>query len=294
MKKLLYPLLALMFISTTANASGQQSIWKCASAIKADDLNLARTHAADVIILSPIFGEAILNKAAECLDYAFGSGWEYDKTLNALVNGNKEVNALTSKILNEDQNARYYRLVSDLAYLTENSKKQLKAEAKAEAERLELEKIKSKLTATIAQLEKRTSCVRAKRSQTNAELEAINMRFEQGNKSLILDDTHKACTELYSSDKSAAMLNQTCVEAFQRMGHPNLVFSEQKQKADFAAELSGLIVLGMSLEKKLMGAKVKLLEAEGVVTEEGFNQQLADDLEAKSCAEFGYEGVYLD
>ena len=37
-----------------------------------------------------------------------------------------------------------------------------------------------------------------------------------------------------------------------------------------------------------------LTEAAGVVTKEDFNQQLADDLEAKSCAEFGYEGVYLD
>jgi len=305
MKKLLYPLLALMFISTTANASGQQSIWKCASAIKADDLNLARTHAADVIILSPIFGEAILNKAAECLDYAFGSGWEYDKTLNALVNGNKEVNAITSKILNEDQNARYYQLVSDLVYLTENARKQLKeaderrmklakAEVKAEVERLELEELKLRLTATIAKLEKRASCVRAKSSQTNAELDAISMLFEQTNKSLILDDTHRACTELYSSDTSAAMLNQTCVEAFQRMGHPNLVFSETEQKSIFKAELSGLVALETSLEEELMEARVKLLEAEGVVTKEDFNQQLADDLEAKSCAEFGYEGVYLD
>lgn len=294
MKKLLYPLLALMFISTTANASGQQSIWKCASAIKADDLNLARTHAADVIILSPIFGVAILNKAAECLDYAFGSGWEYDKTLNALVNGNKEVNALTSKILNEDQNARYYRLVSDLAYLTENSKKQLKAEAKAEAERLELEELKLRLTATITNLEKRAACVSTKSFQTNAKLEAISKRFEQSNNTLILDDTHEACTELYSSNKSAAMLNQTCVEAFQRMGHPNLVFSEVEPRAEFTAELSGLVTLKTSLEEELMEARVKLLEAEGVVTEEGFNQQLADDLEANSCAEFGYEGVYLD
>ena len=47
-----------------------------------------------------------------------------------------------------------------------------------------------------------------------------------------------------------------------------------------------------------METKVKLLEADGIVTEEAFNQkvsqQIADDLEAKSCAEFGYEGVYLD
>jgi len=90
------------------------------------------------------------------------------------------------------------------------------------------------------------------------------------------------------------MLNQTCVEAFQRMGHPNLVFSEAELRAAFIAELSGLVTLRASLKEELMEAKAKLLEAEGVVTEEDFNQQLADDLEAKSCAEFGYEGVYLD
>ena len=39
------------------------------------------------------------------------------------------------------------------------------------------------------------------------------------------------------------MLNQTCVDAFQRMGHPNLVFSESEQKAVFSAELMGLLEL---------------------------------------------------
>ena len=146
----------------------------------------------------------------------------------------------------------------------------------------------------ITNLEKRAACVSAKSFQTNAKLEAISKRFEQSNNTLILDDTHEACTELYSSNKSAAMLNQTCVEAFQRMGHPKLVFSEAEPRAEFTAELSGLVTLKTSLEEELMEARVKLLEAEGVVTEEGFNQQLADDLEANSCAEFGYEGVYLD
>ena len=271
MMKLIYSLAALMFMATTANANIYDD---CNTALGANDLDKVKNLAATLQRFTSIspFDQPIANL---CVSTALGKV--------VVFRGVKGfVNLAEEKIA---QAAEAARLELEAT---------AKAEAKDKAERLELEKIKSKLTATIAQLEKRTSCVRAKRSQTNAELEAINTRFEQSNKSLILDDTHKACTELYSSDKSAAMLNQTCVEAFQRMGHPNLVFSEQKQKADFAAELSGLIVLGMSLEKKLMGAKVKLLEAEGVVTEEGFNQQLADDLEAKSCAEFGYEGVYLD
>lgn len=136
--------------------------------------------------------------------------------------------------------------------------------------------------------------MRAKSFQTNAKFEAISERFEQSNKTLILDDTYDACTELYSSDKSAAMLNQTCVEVFPRMGHPNLVFSEAELRTTFAAELLGLVTLETSLEEELMVAEVKLLEAEGVITEEGFNQRVADDLEANSCAEFGYEDVDLD
>ena len=51
---------------------------------------------------------------------------------------------------------------------------------------------------------------------------------------------------------------------------------------------------GTQMLKSLIKTKVKLLEADCVVTEQAFNQQLADDLEAKSCADFGYEGVYLD
>jgi hypothetical protein len=72
------------------------------------------------------------------------------------------------------------------------------------------------------------------------------------------------------------------------------VFSETEQRATFNAELSGLVALETSLAEELMEARVKLLETEGVVTGEDFNQQLVDDLEANSCAEFGYEGVYLD
>jgi len=136
--------------------------------------------------------------------------------------------------------------------------------------------------------------VNAKLSQMNADLEAINKRFEQSNQALILDETHEACVELYSSDKPAAMINSTCVEAFQRKGHPSLVFSEREQLANLSAELLELIELEEGLEEELISTKIQLLEAEGVVTKEELNQKVADDLEAKSCAEFGYDGVYLD
>jgi hypothetical protein len=262
MIKLLYSLIALMFISTTANANIYDD---CNTAIGANDLDRVKKLAATLQRFTSIspFDQPVANL---CVSTALGKVVVF-RGVKGFVNLAEEKIAQAAEA---------------------------EAEAKAKAERLELETIKSKLTATITQLEKRTSCVRAKRSQTNGELEAINIRFEQSNKLLILDDTHEACTELYSSDQSAAMLNQTCIDAFKLMGHPNLVFSETEQRATFNAELSGLVALETSLAEELMEARVKLLETEGVVTGEDFNQQLVDDLEANSCAEFGYEGVYLD
>ena len=158
--------------------------------------------------------------------------------------------------------------------------------------------LKSDLMSTIAVVEKRAACVDAKSFKINYELEAISKQFEKINEQLIFDDTHQACTKLYSSDKSAAMLNQNCFAAFQRMGHPNLVFLEAEQKDALITELSILIDLRNSLASELVDTKVKLLAAEGGERDETFKnektQNSADDFEAKSCAEFGYEGVYLD
>ena len=280
MKKLLYPLLALMFISTVANANIYDD---CEAAVSANDLDEVKKLATTLqrfTTISPL-DQAV---ATLCVSTALGKSVIF-RAAKGFINLAEEAEKEAAKAAELELKAKAEAKRLEL---------EAKAEAKAEAERLELEKLKSQLNATIAQLEKRTSCVRAKSSQTNAELEAINKRFEQSNKTLIIDDTHEACTELYFSDKSAAMLNQTCVDAFQRMGHPNLVFSESEQKAVSSAELIGLLELEADLEEELMGAKVKLLEADGVVTEQAFNQQLADDLEAKSCAEFGYKGVYLD
>ena len=124
---------AVIFIAITCGNTvmavqhDYQPIFECSSAIKSEDLDLAKEYAGQMISLSPISGPARLRRAIECLDYAFGEGWRYNQTLNTLVNDNREINIFTAKILNEDQNAAYYRLVSDLAYLTEKAKKQLKA-----------------------------------------------------------------------------------------------------------------------------------------------------------------------
>jgi hypothetical protein len=166
--------------------------------------------------------------------------------------------------------------------------RRLRKEAGAE------EELRSRLEAKIPYLEKQKSCVSTKVAQVNTNLEAIDNQFEIRNQALILDDTHKACIELYSSDKSAAMLSQTCIEAFQRKGHPSLVFSESEQLANLGAELLKLIELEEGLEEELISTKIQLLETKGSVKREEFNQKIADELEAKSCAEFGYEGVYLE
>jgi hypothetical protein len=44
----------------------------------------------------------------------------------------------------------------------------------------------------------------------------------------------------------------------------------------------------------LLVSKIELLRAEGGVSEQELNQIVAENLETKSCAEFGCGGVYLD
>ena len=86
MNKLIYALLTFLMASTAANASGQDSIWKCAPALRTSDLDLARKHAANIIILSPVFGETARTIAIDCLNFSFGNGWLYDKSINSFIN----------------------------------------------------------------------------------------------------------------------------------------------------------------------------------------------------------------
>ena len=120
--------LILLTMSKAVHASGYQPIWQCSSALRSADLDLARNYAAEIILISPIFGEPTLNKAAACLDYSFGDGWVYDKAVRAFINNNIEINYFTVSLLSTEQNAAYYYMTSNTAYQTE-------AIVKLEAER---------------------------------------------------------------------------------------------------------------------------------------------------------------
>ena len=253
-------------------------ILRCVPAVDSKNLDSAKEKASKIIIMSPILGESLRGKAIKCADYAFGDGWVYDKNQSVLVNNSEVVNKNAAKFLSEDQNAIYYQLVADLSYLTENAKARLnKAKkrqeelantaAQANAERLELEKLQSKLKATIANLEKQASCINAKSYRILNKVEAIDDRLDETNRSLILRDTHKACSSLYSDNQTAAMLNQSCIDAFESMGHPNLILAESEQKSVYSSDLIGLRSLEINVQTELLETKVKLLEVDGVVTE---------------------------
>ena len=267
MKKTLKTLMALMFVATSATANIYD---ECEAAVDANNLDEVKKLSATIQELDRI-PVANLIAARVCVSAAIGEPMVYVKKTKSFI---------------------------PLAEFEARNAQKALSEAEKAAERIALEKLKSDLMSTIAVVEKRAACVDAKSFKINDELEAISKQFEQRNEQLIFDDTHQACTKLYSSDKSAAMLNQNCIAAFQRMGHPNLVFLEAEQKDALITELSILIDLRKSLASELADTKVKVLVAEGGKREETFKnemtQNLADDLEANSCAEFGYEGVYLD
>jgi hypothetical protein len=99
---------------------------------------------------------------------------------------------------------------------------------------------------------------------------------------------------LYRDKKSAAMLNQSCIDAFKSMGHPSLVLAEVERKSVYSNELSGLMSSIANTQKTLEEILVTLLEAENNDGNTVAQQNAAYLREAKSCAEFGYEGIYLD
>ena len=274
MKRLLYPLLALMFISTTANANIYDD---CETAVSANNLNEVKKLAATIQRLNTIANSNLI-AARLCVSTALGEPMVFMAATQSFITL-VEFKALQAKKELSEAKKRAERL---------------KLGAKKKAERLKLEAMKEK----IVKLEKQVDCIMAKSSEITIALDSIDKRFEKTNRmvnqSLILNDTHKACSELYSSDQSAAMLNQSCIDAFQSMGHPKFVLAESEQKSVYSNELTELAGLKVNLMANLLSTQIELGEAEGIFTEQELYQKLADDLEVKSCAEFGYEGVYLD
>ena len=271
-------LITVLFLAL-ASPSSAYVYDACEAAITKGDTAKIQEFA-DIILETKIISPRVREKAENCVSAASNTRMVFRQLRWVEASEQQKVEAAEAKRKKEVAAEKRQREVK---------RQKIAADAR--------QKVKDQLTslnADLRKLEKQQSCVRAKSSNTSIELDGITKRFEQKNQSLILNDMNEVCTKLYASKKSEALLNQSCVDAFNQMGHPNLVFSEGEQKAVLSAEVVSLLLLELSLNKDILDTKIKILEVDGIMTEQAFNQKMSDDLAAKSCAEFGYEGVYLD
>lgn len=189
---------------------------------------------------------------------------------------------------------------------TENAKK-LK---KAEAEQRELKAAADKVRSQLRKLEKRLLCVAAKKvAVKKAEVLASSYK-DTGqsrtarNHALIVSDTYKACSELYKTNMPSAMVNQSCIDVFQIMGHPELSSKYEAPAPEKVAKVSALPALerlSIELRDEIYASQRKLLLIENPAQLEKLDkeaQKQLDELkkrvEASNCSEFGYDGIYLD
>lgn len=165
-------------------------------------------------------------------------------------------------------------------------------QAAAEEARREREALQSKLEAEVAKLDKHHACISAKRSELLSEIEAVDNQNNETNNSLIINDTYSACSELYLKDKSSVMLNQSCIDAFTRLGHPNLVLAGDELKSSFMDQLGELSTLRANLAMKQNEVGDELRTSMGFPNSQDILSAASEVAEEKSCAEFGYEGIY--
>tara|TARA_R110000744_G_scaffold22397_2_gene57366 strand:- start:34 stop:963 length:930 start_codon:yes stop_codon:yes gene_type:complete len=171
------------------------------------------------------------------------------------------------------------------------------AQATAEAERIERQRVQSELETELAKLEKHNSCISAKRSELLSDIEAVDIQNNETNNSLIINDTYSACSELYLKDKSSVMLNQSCIDAFKRLGHPNLVLAGDELKSSFMDQLGELSTLRANLVMEQNRVTDELRTFLGFSNLQDIRSAALEALgalEEKSCAEFGYEGIDRD
>jgi hypothetical protein len=167
----------------------------------------------------------------------------------------------------------------------------LEAQAAAEAELIERRRLQSELETELAKLEKHNSCISAKRSELLSDIEAVDIQNNETNNSLIINDTYSACSELYLKDESSVMLNQSCIDAFKRLGHPNLVLAGDELKSSFMDQLGELSTLRANLVMEQNKVTDALRTFMGFLNSQDIRSAA---LEEKSCAEFGYQGIYRD
>ena len=284
MKKL-QTLITFLFVAL-ASPSSAYVYDACEAAITKGDTAKIQEFS-DIILETKIISPRVREKAENCVSAASNTRMVFRQL--RWVEASKEQKAEAAEAKRKKEVAAEKRKREAEETVAELQRQKIAADAR--------QKVKDQLTsltADLRKLEKQKSCVQAKSSNISIELDAITKRFEQQNQSLILNDTHEVCTKVYASKKSEALLNQSCVDAFNQMGHPNLVFSEGEQKAVLSAEVVSLLLLELSLREDVLDTQIEILEVGGIMTGQAFNQKLSDDLAVKSCAEFGYEGIYLD
>ena len=271
-----YLVMAALFL-VLPNAEAQaatksQMVTQCSQALMREDSVAATNLAAEIALFVNIFNKGMKAEAIECLNTVYGIGWYYDETSGSFLNDNE---------------ATMERLLAD------RSKADVDAyTAKVESARRVVEE--RLLSEQEVKLEKQSGCVDAAGLQTERLISAIDVRMNEANQSLIIRDTHKACSSLYADDQTAAMLNGSCIEVFQIIGHPDFSSKEDETYAALQERLIELIAAKGNVVKSLTETTGKLLVVSGRVMEGGIEQVVKEKLALKSCAEFGYEGIYLD
>ena len=247
MKKLMYSILALIFISSTANANIYDD---CEAAVGANELAEVKKLAATIQSFNNI-SSANRTAANLCVSTALGEEMSFSSGSQSFITKAK-LEALQNKGL-------------------------VLEAAKAQK----------------AKLQKQLSCINAKDAQTRNRIASIDQEFQHINNALILQGTHAACSELYATERSSVMRNQSCLEAFKELGHPDLIDTMNEPKSVYFDELLELKNLEITVRREFNIASDEVLnlnvnKAKITKNNDPLNQ------ERKSCAEFGYEGVYLD
>lgn len=271
-----YLVMAALFLvlpnSEAQAATKSQMVTQCSQALMREDSVAASNLAAEIALFVNIFNKGMKAEAIECLNTVYGIGWYYDETSGSFLNDNE---------------ATIERLLAD------RSKADVDAyTSKVESARQVIEE--RLLNEQEVKLEKQSRCVDAAILQTERLISAIDVRMNEANQSLIIRDTHKACSSLYADDQAAAMLNQSCIEAFETIGHPEFSSKEDETYAALEDKLIELMATKGNVVKSLTETIGKLLVVSGAVMEGGIKQALTEELALKSCAEFGYKYVYLD
>jgi hypothetical protein len=265
-------LFIVLFNAEAHAATKSQIVTQCSQALVREDRVEATNLAAEIALFVNIFNKGMKAEAIECLNTVYGAGWYYDET--------------SGSFLNDDDATMEELLVGRSKAEVDAYTSKVKSARGAIEERLLREKE--------VKLEKQSGCVDAAILQTERLISAIDVRMNEANQSLIIRDTHKACSSLYADDQTAAMLNQSCIEAFKTIGHPEFSSKEDETYAALEDKLIELMAAKLKVVKSLTETTGKLLVVSGAVMEGGREQAITEELALKSCAEFGYKYVYLD